>query len=114
MCVTVNDGDVSSFVVLSQCQRGAHCRRHNPNCAAAVGALQMGRGAQIGSRLTQGLRQSEGVPCAVPTVRLVPPLHHRSLYGARLELTREDHRLEEHGVTLLLPDRDMHAITQAD
>lgn len=84
------------------------------NCAAAVGALQVGLGAQLGGLDAQILQQGEGLSGAVSTVRLVPPLHHRSLGGGRLELAWEDHRLEEHRKPLLLPHCDMHTVTHTD
>lgn len=46
--ITVCDGDVSAFVVLGQRHGGSLRRGHNPNCAAAVGALQMGLMSQLG------------------------------------------------------------------
>ena len=45
--ITVYDGDVSAFVVLCQRHGGSLCRGHNPDCAAAVGALQVGSGAEL-------------------------------------------------------------------
>lgn len=111
--ITVDDGDVPAFVVLRQGHGGSLRRGHDPHGAACVGALQVGRGAHLGRLHGQALGQAEGVPRAVPAVGLVPPLHHRRLGGGRLVLTREDHRLEEHGVALLLPHGDVHAIARA-
>lgn len=45
--ITVYDGDVSAFVVLSQGHGGSLRRGHNPHRAAGVGALQVGRGTQL-------------------------------------------------------------------
>lgn len=82
------------------------------NCAAVVGALQVGCGAQVRGLDAQIL--NEGLFGAVSTVGLVPPLHHWGLGGGRMVLTREDHGLEEHCKTLLLPHYDVHAITHTD
>lgn len=90
---------------------GALRRGHHPNRAAAVGALQVSRSSQLRGLHAQSLLQGEGVPRAVPAVRLVPPLHHRSLPGGCLVVTGEDHGLEEHRKLLLLWHCDMHTIT---
>lgn len=111
--ITVYDGDVSAFVVLSQCHGGSLRRGHNPHRAAGVGALQVGRGAQLGGLDGQTLGQGEGIARAVSTVGLVPPLHHRRLTGGRLVLAWEDHGLEKHCEPLLLPHRDVHAMAHA-
>lgn len=108
--ITVYDGDVSAFVVLSQCHGGSLGRGHNPYCAAGVGALQVGSGTQLRGLEGQILGQGEGLSGAVSTVGLVPPLHHRRLSGDCLVLTREDHGLEKHRKPLLLPHCDMDAI----
>lgn len=73
----------------------------------------MGGGAQLRGLDGQGLGEGEGLPGAVPAVGLVPPLHHGRLRGRRLELAREDHGLEEHGVALFVPHGDVNAIAQA-
>lgn len=109
--ITVIDGNVSAFVLSSQGHRGSLRRSHRSDRAAAVGALQVGRGSQLGGLDTQSFPQGEGVPCAVSTVGLVPPLHHRGLLGVRLVLARQDYGLEENPDPLLLPRYDMHTIT---
>lgn len=86
------------------------CRGHDPYCAAGVGALQVGGGAQFRGLDSQTLRQGEGLSGAVSTVGLVPPLYHWRLRGRCLVLARKDHRLEKHSVPLLLPHGDMYAI----
>lgn len=108
---TVYDGDVSALVVFRQCQGLSLCRGHNADCAAAVGALQVRPRARAGRRDSQTLWEGEGLPGAVAAVGLVPPLHHRGLDGRGVVLAVEDHRLEEHRISLLLPHRDFHAIT---
>lgn len=112
--ITVYDGDVSAFVVLRQRHGGPLRRRHNPNCAAAIGALQVGLSTQLRRLDAQTLWQGEGLSSAVMTVGLVPPLHHRGLCGGRLVVAREDRRLEQHRKPLLLPHCDMHTITHTD
>lgn len=111
--VTVYDGDVSAFVVLGQRHRGSLRRGHDPDCAAAVGALQVRRGPQLWGLDAQGLLQAEGLSRAVSAVGLVPPLHHGGLGGGRLVLAREDHGLEEHREPLLLSHYDIDTITDA-
>lgn len=108
---TVHDGDVSAFVVLGQCHRRSLGRGHNANCAAAVRALQVGRGSQLRGLDAQTLWEREGLLGAVSTVGLVPPLDHWGLGGSRLVLTWQHHGLEEHRKPLLLPHDDIHTVT---
>lgn len=107
---TVNDGDVSAFVVLGQREGSSLCRGHDAYCAAVVGALQVGVGTQFRGLDGQTLRQGEGLSGAVSTVGLVPPLDHWRLSGRCLVLARKDHRLEKHSVPLFLPHGDMYAM----
>lgn len=112
--ITVYDGNVSVFVVLGQRHRRLLLRGHDPDRPAAVGALHLGRGSQLRGLVAQRVRKGEGGLCGVSTVGLVPPLHHRRFAGGRMILAPEDHGLEEHGVLLLVPHCDVHAITHAD
>lgn len=111
---TVDDGDVSALVVLSQRHGGTLAGGYDADGAAAVGALQVGCGAQLGPLDPKALGKSEGVSCAVMAVGFVPPLHHRGLGRRRVVLALEHHRLEEHGETLLLPNRHLHPHTHTD
>ena len=116
--LTVDDGDVSVLVVLWQCDRGTRDGGHHSDRPAVVRAVEVvcrhprlvpssgssGPTRQPASS-TLAVGVVEGIPCAVAAVRLVDPLNHGGLRGHTGVLTRQNHRLEQHGIPLLIPHK---------
>lgn len=123
--LTVDDGDVSVLVVLRQSDWGTRDWRHSSNRPAAVSAVEVARrhprfapstNSSGSSReptssqaSTQAVGEAEWIPRAVAAVRLVDPLHHGDLGGHAVVLTRQDHWLEQHGVSLVISHKHVNA-----
>ncbi len=109
--LTVDDGNVPVLVVLSEGDGRALSRRHDTHRPAAVPAVQVNGGAELGAVDRQCVREAEGVTAAIAAVRLVPPLDDWSLRGDAGVMTRQNHRLEEHRKAPLVTDGDLHSLT---
>lgn len=123
--LTVYYGDVSVLVVLWQRNRGTRDGRHSSDRPTAVCAVKVARchpslvpstcssgpthqTASTNSTI-QAVGEAEGISCAVTAVRLVDPLHHGSLSGHAVVLTRQDHWLEQHSIPLLISHKHVNS-----
>lgn len=124
--LTVDDGDVSVLVVLRQGDGGTGDGCYSSDCPAAVCAVKVARrhpclvatacsyasarqspSSSSSQPTAHAVLEAEGIPCAVAAVRLVDPLHHGDLGGHAVVLTRQDHRLEQHSIPLLISHKHM-------
>ena len=122
--LTVEDGDIPVLVVLRQSDGGSRDGGYDPDRAAAVRALQMGRVALLhppkasAAPMTPGgpvgVWVSEGLARAVTAVGLVPPLDHGGLGGDTGVLARQNHRLEQQSILPVLSYRHLDSPTGWD
>lgn len=97
--------------MLSECDGRALSRRHDAHRPAAVPAVQVSGGAELGAVDRQRVGEAEGITASIAAVRLVPPLDDWSLRGDTGVMTRQNHRLEEHSKAPLVTDGDLHGLT---
>lgn len=91
--LTIDDGNISVLVELRESDRGPRDGGHVPDSPPVVRAVQVAGSctrliasarpyiSTLQPASTQAVWEVKGVPCAVPAVRFVNPLHHSWLCG---------------------------------
>lgn len=105
--ITVDNGDISAFILLSQVQGVSLLGGHDLDSTTFIGAVQV---AFVPPLRAQCLREGERLSGLVSTVWLIPPLHHRGVGGVGVVLALQLHRGKQHGKLLIILYRHMNTV----